>query len=74
MKTRHIKEYLYKTGFNTFSTSLVTDILFSAFEDEVTELVMSKDDFKHIKMFALYNGLFNWDLKTCWGMILTVEK
>ena len=75
MKRERISNYMGKLGGDSFSRlyiAAVTDCIFLADKDGVTDLYCTEDEYETISKWMLGNGAWNWDKKTIWGMTLKI--
>lgn len=74
-KSKHIWEYMTKLGYDFLSASMMDEVLNLAVEDEITDLVLSKEDYGRLRLYLIGSGIasWNWDRETVYGIRLCIR-
>lgn len=72
---KNVKDFTNMNGDNNFSPYVADEVLLQALDSGVTELVMTKEEYKQMRMYLMgnYIATWDWDKESVWGIKFIIE-
>ena len=74
MKIARLEDYLEKRQISVFSVSMVSEILYEALTEGISELLLTRNEFNIIERYMVYSGMWDWDKKTFMGIEFVIVE
>jgi hypothetical protein len=74
MKRKHLSSFLDGFGCDTLFLSIVSEVLYEALRDRVTDLLVTPFEFEILNKWFIHSAQWNWDKKTFMGMNFVVTE